>query len=312
MATADPNAPTSVRDAMRSWVIGIARAAKRMSPEFVIVAQNGEELITFADPVSAPLATDYLDAVDGLGREDLFFGYTADDEPTPSDATERMLSYLARARREGVRVLAIDYCSSPAHVQASYDANSAHGFISFAAPRRELDVIPVGDSFPIDPNDAAVTDLMGVRNFFVLINPRRYPDGHTLVEALADVNVDLLIIDGEAEDGPLTLADVDRLRHKPNGARRLVLCYLSIGEAEEYRGYWQAEWAADPPDWLLAENPAWSGNYTVRFWDASWQAIVYRQLERIVAAGFDGVYLDCVDAYERFEDGTIRTSTAST
>jgi len=143
---------------------------------------------------------------------------------------------------------------------------------------------------------------MSVRNFLILINPRRFPNGHALVDALADVNVDLLIIDGEVEDGPLTSSDVDRLRHKPNGARRLVLCYLSIGEAEDYRSYWLPEWAADPPDWLLAENPEWKGNYTVCFWDASWQAIVCGQLERIIVAGFDGVYLDCVDVYARFEN----------
>jgi len=90
-----------------------------MSPKFVVVAQNGEELITYGDHAGAPLATDYLEALDGSGREDLFFGYTADDEPTPSDATGRMLSYLERAQREGVRVLATDYCSNSAHVQAS-------------------------------------------------------------------------------------------------------------------------------------------------------------------------------------------------
>jgi len=84
--------------------------------------------------------------------------------------------------------------------------------------------------------------------------------------------------------------------HVPEG--RAV---FSIGEAEDYRTYWQPGWTSSPPDWLTAENPDWSGNYLVRYWDPSWQGIVFAELAAIVAAGFDGVYLDKIDAYESFE-----------
>ncbi len=297
----DPSALTSPRDAMRSWIIDLSITAKTRSPGFLLVAQNGEELITLGDRADAPLAIDYLAALDGLGREDLFFGYTEDGEPTPRAATARMLSYLDRAANEGVCVLTIDYCWTPQNVRASYAENAAHGFVSFAAPDRALDAIPTVDSFPIEQNDASVTQLAEVRNFLYLINPQQYADTQAFVSALAAVDVDLLIVDAESEEGPLSAGDVGRLKWKSNGARRLVLCYLSIGEAEDYRDYWNPHWAEDPPDWLLYENPAWPGNYTVRYWDPLWKAMVDAQLDRILAAGFDGVYLDCVDVYERFE-----------
>jgi cysteinyl-tRNA synthetase len=302
VSAADANTPTDLRNAMRTWIIDISTIAKSSVPGFVVIAQNGEELIALGDSVDDPLATDYLQALDGLGREDLFYGYTTDDEPTPLEATDHMLSYLDRAQMEGIHVLAIDYCSTPEHVRASYDANAAHGFVSFAAPRRALDVIPIENPFPVNCNESPVTDLTSVRNFLYLINPEGYPDRDELTAALASLPVDLLIVDADAEDGPLTADDVERMKWKPGGARRLVLCYLSIGEAEDYRGYWNPGWSDDPPDWLLAENPNWPGNYTVRYWDVSWQAIIYVQLECILAAGFDGVYLDCVDVYERFEN----------
>lgn len=81
-----------------------------------------------------------------------------------------------------------------------------------------------------------------------------------------------------------------------NGTK--VFAYLSIGEAEDYRPYW-GKWTT-PPSWLDAENPQWKGNYKVKFWEPAWQRIVYAQLEQIVRAGFDGVYLDIVDAYEYY------------
>ena len=34
------------------------------------------------------------------------------------------------------------------------------------------------------------------------------------------------------------------------------------------------------------------------FWDPEWQAIIFDYVDRIVAAGFDGVYLDKVDEFE--------------
>ncbi|MGE0713079.1 MAG: MJ1477/TM1410 family putative glycoside hydrolase [Planctomycetota bacterium] len=94
-------------------------------------------------------------------------------------------------------------------------------------------------------------------------------------------------------------AAVARLR---SGAR-LALAYLSVGEAEDYRGYWRPEWKERPPAWLGAENPEWKGNYPVRFWDPGWQALFLADdgpLLRLIRAGFDGVYLDRVDVYEHW------------
>jgi cysteinyl-tRNA synthetase len=59
------------------------------------------------------------------------------------------------------------------------------------------------------------------------------------------------------------------------------------------------------PAWLLGENPDWPGNHKVRYWDSAWQSIIYGNdssyLKRIINAGFDGVYLDLIDAFEYFE-----------
>jgi len=40
---------------------------------------------------------------------------------------------------------------------------------------------------------------------------------------------------------PFTPADVHKMQHSPTGKRRLVLAYLSIGEAEDYRFYWKRD-----------------------------------------------------------------------
>jgi len=115
---------------------------------------------------------------------------------------------------------------------------------------------------------------------------------------------DLAIIDYSRDGtaaGEFSRAEVAALKDSAGGPK-IVLAYISIGEAEDYRWYWKPWWRPGEPAWLGPENPEWPGNYPVRFWYDEWQAIIYQYLDKIVAAGFDGVYLDKVDVYEYWEN----------
>lgn len=140
------------------------------------------------------------------------------------------------------------------------------------------------------------------------------------LDRLAGSAADLAVIDYSADGtaaGALNRTDVERLRQRPHGGQRLVIAYLSVGEAEEYRFYWRQEWKSQPPDWLYTENCRWPGNHLVRFWMDGWKDIVFRSpdsyLARIVAAGFDGIYVDRIDAYwdlrERYPTGRAQMLT---
>jgi len=125
------------------------------------------------------------------------------------------------------------------------------------------------------------------------------------VKRAAASHFDLLVIDyakDGTDDTALTPAEVARIQAKPDGGRRLVLAYLSIGEAESYRFYWRKPWSRQRPAWLLRENPDWDQNYAVCFWDPEWQALLFGNpeayLDKILAQGFDGIYLDKCDVTE--------------
>lgn len=128
---------------------------------------------------------------------------------------------------------------------------------------------------------------------------------------------DLLVLDattGHTAERPFRADEIAALKHKSDGTRRLVVSYLSIGEAEDYRAdYFTAEYLTeDAPDWLLGENPQWKGNRLIRFCEEGWQRTilgddtgrnVYNSVEpapltRLIELGLDGVYLDRVDVYQ--------------
>lgn len=92
---------------------------------------------------------------------------------------------------------------------------------------------------------------------------------------------------------------VDSLRGT-NGKK--ILAYLSIGEAEPYRDYWRPIWNRKPPVWLAKPNPEWPDNFNVKYWNPQWQEIILDCVADIMAADFDGLYLDIVDAWQYWED----------
>ena len=292
------------RQAMRDFVMRISETARTQHPDFIVIPQNGIELVTLGEDAGAELAAPYLAAIDGHGQEDLFYGYERDDEPTSANATDYLLSYLHRSKQTGNCILVTDYCSRPEYVAGARNRCDAEGFVSFAAPSRELDVIPV--SAPTHENSQDIVRLSEAQNFLYLLNCERFSSKAAFLDAVSATNYDLLVLDLIFEDDmAFTAEEVERLKQKANGGKRLVICYMSIGEAEDYRYYWQSEWKQHKPAWLARENPDWPGNYKVCYWDPAWQEIICGSgdsyLSRILAAGFDGVYLDIIDAFEYFE-----------
>jgi len=135
--------------------------------------------------------------------------------------------------------------------------------------------------------------------------------------SIASSRYDLVVVDATSDGAhAFEASEIAALRASNGG--KIVVAYMSIGEAEDYRFYWAqsggrggADWKANPPAWLGPVNVDWPGNYKVRYWDPAWQALIVHNpgghavigdapsyLDRILDADFDGVFLDIVDGYE--------------
>jgi len=150
------------------------------------------------------------------------------------------------------------------------------------------------------------------------------------VDALANSHYDMLVLEPTRTDWSSddryfdTKSMVTRLKGSfaSDGVhRKLVLAYVDIGEAEDWRWYWtwSRDWnckrepPADWPGYILACDPdGWVGNYPVAYWDAAWKdVLIYgvhqgtppgrdydSVVDQLVSDGFDGIYLDWVEAFE--------------
>ena len=291
---------------MRDFVQGISAYAKGINPNFIVIPQNGQELLTLNGSEDGTPAWSYIEAIEGVGREDLYYGYGEDNQPTPTSEVGYMIAFLDIAESNGVEALVTDYCWARSYVDDSYARNNAKGYISFAAHHRELDDIPAYPETPYNANTSHITSLAEAKNFLYLINSSSFSGKEALLEAIQGTSYDLVIMDlffNDTEE--FTSTDISALKVKVSGGSRLIFAYMSIGEAEDYRYYWQPEWDTIPPPWLAEENPYWPGNFKVRYWYEEWQNIIFGNndsyLKKILDVGFDGVYLDIIDAFEYFE-----------
>lgn len=294
------------RQEMRNFVIGISQAAKEDHPGFLIIPQNGIELVTIDGEADGAKAMDYLNAIDANGQEDLLYGYNNDNEATLGEERDYIIDFLNVSRNSGNKILVTDYCSTPLKVDDSYAVNQSRNYVSFAANRRELDHIPNYPNPIYAENDDDILAMTQVKNFLYLINPANFTSKSDFIDAVTATNYDLVIMDlFSADNLAFTAGEIEELRIKANGGSRLVVCYMSIGEAEDYRYYWNPLWNSAKPEWLDAVNPDWPGNYKVKYWEPAWQDIIYGNedsyLSKILNAGFDGVYLDIIDGFEYYD-----------
>jgi uncharacterized protein (TIGR01370 family) len=158
-------------------------------------------------------------------------------------------------------------------------------------------------------------------------------DGSSAIQKIVDSTYDMVVIDPMVTyDYSFDTKDmVNRIKASKasDGVhRKLVVAYIDIGQAEEWRWYWDGHtmyeeegecknnyiqaiqtWAP----WVVACDPdGWAGNYPVAFWENDWKDIVIHgstlgshlglyfdsMLDEVIQDGFDGIYLDWVEAWE--------------
>ncbi|WP_299948804.1 endo alpha-1,4 polygalactosaminidase [uncultured Microbulbifer sp.] len=292
---------------MRELVENISSYTKGINRDFIVVPQNGIELVTTTTTITGSVDEGYLNAIDGIAQEAVFFEFSrvGVDQPTRTSESRRLQTYLDLAKDNNNVILVTDFAQIEKNIEDSYDANQDADYISFAADQVTLNNIP---PYPLDPfnvNSREIDRLDAARNFLSLTNTSLYSTPQEFVDALSETDFDLLIIDFFFNGEPYTEEQIDQLKVKRNGNRRLLMAYINIGEAQDNRYYWQPSWPTNPPSWLLEAVPGEPDNYYVEYWKEGWQDIIYgtndSYIYRIVNAGFDGAYMDSIDVFEYFD-----------
>ncbi|NUS73224.1 MAG: glycoside hydrolase [Corynebacteriales bacterium] len=107
---------------MVDLVIRISEYARKQNENFWIFPQNSPELRTYPG---------YVDAIDGIGVEDLFFQNA--DVPCFQDYCQENLDHVRAIKDAGKIVLATDYADSPKNIRTACAAYRREGFAGYVA-----------------------------------------------------------------------------------------------------------------------------------------------------------------------------------
>jgi endo-alpha-1,4-polygalactosaminidase (GH114 family) len=300
------------RDNMRNIVADLATYARTRDPKFIVATRGGFDLLGWSrrefdleeikrDPmarvrpdtimqVGMPVRQ-YVQQLDGL----ILNGQFCAPLRIPRDELDEM-------RELGVKLLSIEHCKDAAFAAAARTSALQARIVSHIDIDKtdKFAVVPKGR--PTPENSGNVEVLGAAKNMLVMLDNSAYASREEWLAALQATNYDVLITDAFFKGKQnLTKNEVHALKFKEMGARRLVLARMNVGFAEDERFYWKREWKIGEPSWIQAFSPERSGQYVVEFWNPAWKAIIGKYFAGIMDLGFDGVVLDGVEAYRRWE-----------
>lgn len=139
-------------------------------------------------------------------------------------------------------------------------------------------------SIGVDAAFNSVMALNSVKKWCILLDYDESNDNSNL--NLTDLpEHDLVILDADSHPSLKDIQD-----------SVILIAYLSVGEAEDYREYWKR---IAGKEWVLNENPNWEGNYYVDIRNDEWHRLVLEEIvPNIMEKGFDGLMLDTLDTVD--------------
>jgi cysteinyl-tRNA synthetase len=113
----------SYRDDMIQWVRDIATYARKQQPDFLVVPQNGAQL----------LENDaYMTTIDAIGVEDLF---TDGNRSQKREHTRYVIGFLDKLQATAKPILVIEYSTKPTVVNTSLQGAAKNGYVVLVTDR---------------------------------------------------------------------------------------------------------------------------------------------------------------------------------
>ncbi|MGP1428847.1 MAG: endo alpha-1,4 polygalactosaminidase [Fusobacterium sp.] len=280
------------KDRMRNFVKEIRN---NTSKDRIIISQNGNELYFKNNGIDE----EFFKITDGTTQESLYYGDVLKfNIATSEEMKNELLKLILPIRKKGKPVFVINYGKG----------EKKRDFLKKEALKTNLinELLPsfsLNDLYkPINGyNVNDIHNLNEVKNYLCLLNPEKFYSIDEYYQALKNTNYDLLLIEVSYDNVFFTKEQIEELKIKKNGGKRIVIAYLSVGEAEDYRLYWKKEWNKNKPDWIVKENENWEGNYIVKYWNPKWKEIIKQYQKKLDEIGVDGYLLDTLDSYSYFE-----------
>jgi len=301
------------RETMRQLVQNISRYGRSLKPNFIVIAENGLGLVSKPDPQDDTQlfpAQTYIRSIDGVLQPHLLkmlSGGDPKEDPDITTARNQLTTNTDMAKSLGINIFNLEFATKAAEIDKIYQKSAAKGFKPFVANTPMLTRIPGYPKYAYHANPKSLSDTRQATNYLYIENSQGFGTANDYVQALSGTNYDIIITSVFHGRVPLTKFDVERLKYKKLGSRRLVLAEIDLSSAATYHYYWQAGWAKGSPAFISDPIRTDPDRHRTLYWEPAWQSILAggpsSYLYGIADLGFDGVVLKGVEAWHHFETG---------
>ena len=316
--TVPPRKILNYRKAMRDLVVSISEFGKSQNKHFVVLPHEGQYLFNkslweedlgyynqirstkgYVDDTSflsedatdakdlPPHVNKYINAVDGI----VVNNHYCEHRPLDNEITQTQLP-----------VFSIEQCASEqklddAITESLKDKIAIYPFLYSQAAFKK-----VVKQLIINENADNIFTPKQARNITFLLNDEDYADRYRLIGDVRNSNFDMVVIDPFFQSKtPYTPEDVDSLKYKKNGAKRLVLAAVNLSELSENSYLWHKEWRKSRPNWLVVKSVVTPHTFVAQYWLPEWKHLLSRHIKGITDSGYDGVFLTGIENHRYFE-----------
>ena len=323
-----PKAPRKIinyRAELRNNINALASYARRNRKGFAMVIHEGEVLLekslwefhlrgyenarrlginaddpTFllrlkqTSPDTSPLAGSpqrfLIGSLDGIALNDLFCS-----DRKPSDSVSN----------SGLRIISIDKCKDvqafDEAIEKSVKADSLlYAFIDPESAFNKIRRQPI-----INENSKNIFTVREAKNIKLLIDDSLYKSKDRMIDDIADSNYDIIVIEPLFHGTePFTAEEVNDMKFKKIGSKRMILALHNITEARDTAPYWRRNWIFGQTQLLARPSFSDKNAFIVEYWQDEWKNIMGRYFKAIVDTGYDGAFLTGLENHRFFEKQT--------
>lgn len=320
-----PEKIINYRQKMRDNVIMLSNFAKSKNRDFQILVHEGEELldkylweyhlegynaarragVNASDPtflaklraftpdhrpaVGSP-GSYYIQSIDGIVLNNLL-------------CRDRALS--PAAKNSGLKIISIDKCDNPLKYDAALDASAGREILLYGFFNPDFAFNNAKTQPLVNENARNIFKLADAGNILFLIEENNYADKDDFINDIRNSNFDVIVIRPLFHNKiPFTPEEINSLKYKKNGTRRLIIAMMNVSEADDTEYYWKKEWKLGVPSWLKRASFVNPHAAITEYWHEDWKKIIAKYFQGIVDSGFDGAFLTGTQNYRYFEKQT--------
>ena len=314
-----PDEIHNYRANMRDNLLMLIRYAKEKNPDFKIITHEGQNLLTKSlweydregynrarkqenarddsflfhknyveqEPERYTPAHEYLHLIDAIAINNLYCGKGYESKIT---------------QNHNLGLITIEQCqnkdkSDEALIGAMINNKSTYAFTDISQAFNNI-----GNHSELNDSSKNIFNVKDAQNILILTDYSKYSDKDKFVEDLLKTNYDIIIIKPLfADKERFSAEDINRLKFKKNGTKRLLIAELNISEATPRDYFWHRDWKIGSPEWLVRKSFNTEDGFITRFWHPEWKQIISRYFKDILNEGFDGIFFTGIENYQYFE-----------